>query len=96
MPYSWISWRHFTNLSSFLLDNSSLCQADIKLASTALMKQSFGCICTKVFREINLMMKRHSKYRWHHPMRWAPKLNNNGKRRKASWTPPASSPSLPL
>jgi hypothetical protein len=35
MPYSWISWRHFPNWSSFLCDNSSLCQVDTKLASTA-------------------------------------------------------------
>ena len=34
MPYSWISWRHFPNWSSFLCDNSSLCQVDTKLAST--------------------------------------------------------------
>jgi hypothetical protein len=35
MPCSWISWRHFPNWSSFLCDNSSLCQVDTKLASTA-------------------------------------------------------------
>jgi hypothetical protein len=34
MPYSWISWRHFPNWSSFLCDNSSLCQVDTKLPST--------------------------------------------------------------
>jgi hypothetical protein len=34
MPYSWISWRHFPNWSSFLCDNSSLCQVDTKLVST--------------------------------------------------------------
>jgi hypothetical protein len=34
MPYSWISWRHFPNWSSFLCANSSLCQVDTKLAST--------------------------------------------------------------
>jgi hypothetical protein len=34
MPYSWISWRHFPNWSSFLCDNSRLCQVDTKLAST--------------------------------------------------------------
>jgi hypothetical protein len=34
MPYSWISWRHFPNWSSFLCDNYSLCQVDTKLAST--------------------------------------------------------------
>jgi hypothetical protein len=28
MPYSWISWRHFLKGSSFLCDNSSLCQVD--------------------------------------------------------------------
>ena len=28
MPHSWISWRHFPNWSSFLCDNSSLCQVD--------------------------------------------------------------------
>jgi hypothetical protein len=26
--HSWISWRHFPNGSSFLCDNSSLCQVD--------------------------------------------------------------------
>ena len=30
MPYSWISWRHFLNWSSFLCDNSRLCQIDTK------------------------------------------------------------------
>jgi hypothetical protein len=34
MPYSWNSWRHFPNWSSFLCDNSSLRQVDTKLAST--------------------------------------------------------------
>ena len=34
MSYSWISWRHFPNWSSFLCDNSSLCQVDTKPAST--------------------------------------------------------------
>jgi hypothetical protein len=34
MPHSWITWRHFPNWSSFLCDNSSLCQVDTKLAST--------------------------------------------------------------
>jgi hypothetical protein len=28
MPYSWISWKHFLNFSSFLCDKSSLCQVD--------------------------------------------------------------------
>jgi hypothetical protein len=28
MPYSWISWRHLLTWSSFLCDNSSLCQVD--------------------------------------------------------------------
>ena len=28
MSYSWISWRHFPNWSSFLCDNFSLCQVD--------------------------------------------------------------------
>jgi hypothetical protein len=28
MSHSWISWRHFPNWSSFLCDNSSLCQVD--------------------------------------------------------------------
>ena len=28
MPYSWISWWHLPNWSSFLCDNSSLCQLD--------------------------------------------------------------------
>jgi hypothetical protein len=30
MPYSWISWRHFINRSSFLCDNSRLCQVDMQ------------------------------------------------------------------
>jgi hypothetical protein len=36
MPYNWISWRHFPNAStsSFLCDNSSLCQVDTKPDST--------------------------------------------------------------
>jgi hypothetical protein len=33
MPYSWISWRHFLNWSSFLCDNSS-CVKLTQLAST--------------------------------------------------------------
>jgi hypothetical protein len=33
MTYSWISWRHFLNWSSFLCD-FQLCQVDTKLAST--------------------------------------------------------------
>jgi hypothetical protein len=37
MPYSWISWRYFPKWCSFLCDNSSLCQVDTKLASTAIM-----------------------------------------------------------
>jgi hypothetical protein len=28
VPHSWISWRHFPNWSSFLCNNSSLCQVD--------------------------------------------------------------------
>jgi hypothetical protein len=36
MPYGSISWRHFPNWSSFLCDNSSLCQVDTKPASTVL------------------------------------------------------------
>jgi hypothetical protein len=28
MSHTWISWRHFPNWSSFLCDNSSLCQVD--------------------------------------------------------------------
>jgi hypothetical protein len=32
MPYSCISWRHFLNWSSFLCDNSNLCQVGTKLA----------------------------------------------------------------
>ena len=34
MSYSWILWRHFPKWSSFLCDNSSLCQVDTKVAST--------------------------------------------------------------
>jgi hypothetical protein len=34
MPCSWILWRHFPNWSTFLCDNSSLCQVDTRLAST--------------------------------------------------------------
>jgi hypothetical protein len=50
MPYSWISWRHFPNWSSFLCNNSSLCQVDTKLASTVWFGFLFGvfwrvCCC---------------------------------------------------
>jgi hypothetical protein len=38
MPHSWISWRHFPNLSSFLCDNFSLCQV-VRLSSTPLLSQ---------------------------------------------------------
>ena len=43
MPYSWISWRHFPNWSSFLCDNSSLCQVDTKLASTKVFLNIANC-----------------------------------------------------
>ena len=35
MPYSQILWKHFLNWVSLLSDNSSLCQLDVRLASTA-------------------------------------------------------------
>jgi hypothetical protein len=38
IPHSWISWRHFPNWSSFLCDNSSLCQVGTKLASTVILR----------------------------------------------------------
>lgn len=38
--YTLTSWRHFLNGASFLSDNSSLCQADVKLASIQ------GEVCT--------------------------------------------------
>jgi hypothetical protein len=44
MPYIWISWRHFPNWSSFLCNNSSLCQVDTKLDST-LANMIFMFIC---------------------------------------------------
>ena len=31
MTHSWISWKHFPNWSSFLCDNSSLCQVDTQI-----------------------------------------------------------------
>lgn len=34
LPYTLILWRHFLSWGSLLSDDSSLCQADIKLAST--------------------------------------------------------------
>jgi hypothetical protein len=43
MPYSWISWRHFLTWSSFLCDNSSLCQVDTKLASTKVFLNIANC-----------------------------------------------------
>jgi hypothetical protein len=46
MPCSWILWRHFPNCSSFLCDNSSLCQVDTKLAST-IGHRSFKQNCRK-------------------------------------------------
>jgi hypothetical protein len=42
MPYSWISGSHFPNWSSFLCDNSSLCQVDTKLASTPTLLKNFN------------------------------------------------------
>jgi hypothetical protein len=39
MPCSWISWRHFPNWSSFLCDNSSLCQSSWHQTS-----QYSGCL----------------------------------------------------
>ena len=38
MPYSWISWRHFPNWSSFLCDNSSLCQVDTQNQPVQILK----------------------------------------------------------
>ena len=32
--FSWILWKHFLNWGSLLSDDSSLCQVDIKVAST--------------------------------------------------------------
>ena len=40
MPYSWISWRHFLNWSSFLCDNSSLSQVDTQNQSVQLYDHS--------------------------------------------------------
>ena len=46
MPYSWILWRHFLNWSSsFLCDNSSLCQVDTKLASISLQRSTLESNC---------------------------------------------------
>jgi hypothetical protein len=45
MPYSWISWRHFLNWSSFLCDNYSLCQVDRKLASTDCIGENYIFLC---------------------------------------------------
>jgi hypothetical protein len=41
MPYSWISWRYFPNWSSFLCDNSSLCQVDAQNQPVHLPSGSF-------------------------------------------------------
>jgi hypothetical protein len=41
ITYSWISWRHFPNWSSFLYDNSSLCQVDTKLTSTESLSKPY-------------------------------------------------------
>ena len=44
MPYSCISWRNFPKGDSFLCDNSSLCQVNIKQASIQCL-----CFWTQIF-----------------------------------------------
>jgi hypothetical protein len=44
MPYSWISWRHFLKGSSFLCDNSSLCQVDPKTSQHKVWILSLVCM----------------------------------------------------
>jgi hypothetical protein len=44
MPYSWISWRHFLNWSSFLRDNSS-CVSWHKTSQYTRSLRAFLCMC---------------------------------------------------
>ena len=63
MPYSWISWRHFPNWSSFLCDNSSLCQVDTKLASTL---HSIKIPCgVRLFRKNNKQTNKQTNTKKH-------------------------------
>ena len=41
MPYIQILWRHFLSVGSLFSDDSSLCQVDIKLASTIRIFQNY-------------------------------------------------------
>jgi hypothetical protein len=42
IPHSWISWKHFPNWSSFLCDNSSLCQVDTQNQSVHMLWHTCG------------------------------------------------------
>jgi hypothetical protein len=44
MPHSWISWRHFPNWSSFLGDNSSLCQVDTQNQPVHLLNKALQLV----------------------------------------------------
>ena len=46
MPYSWISWRHFLNWSSFLCDNSSYVKLTHKTSQYNMYV--FICVCVYV------------------------------------------------
>jgi hypothetical protein len=50
MPYSWISWRHFPNWSSFLCDNSSCVKLTHKTSQYTSLEHSdappcWDCVC---------------------------------------------------
>jgi hypothetical protein len=44
MPHSWISWRHFLKWSSFLCDNSSLCQVDTQTQQVQRVWLFYACL----------------------------------------------------
>ena len=65
MPYSWILWRHFLNWGSLRVDDSSLYQADIRLASTVTWKdtlpEAFGYPLRKDASSLSMC---HMKYKY--------------------------------
>jgi hypothetical protein len=52
MPYSWISWRHFLNWSSFLCDNSSCVKLTQNQPVQSLSNQSHQRTCYKTGRGV--------------------------------------------
>ena len=55
MPHNCISWRHFPNWNSFLCDNSSLCQIDIKLVNILICT---GWFCVSTCHRLELLQRK--------------------------------------